>query len=201
MKPKSSRPEPKGPSQRQLRVGEEIRHALAEILLRTEFHDPALARAHLTISEVRMSPDLKHALVFITQLGNQDVRPLLPALTRVSPFLRAQLAPKLGLRVTPDLKFCRRRGAGRGDQDQPAAASAGSGAGPRAGGGRQDAGPLEVQADHVEARKASTYFEKRSFLLRWSHAGFSTTIPVTQKFLRRFFKKSGCLPFVARSVA
>jgi ribosome-binding factor A len=105
MKPKSSRPEPKGPSQRQLRVGEELRHALAEILLRTEFHDPVLARAHLTLSEVRMSPDLKHALVFITQLGNRDVRPLLPALARVSPFLRAQLAPKLGLRVTPDLKF------------------------------------------------------------------------------------------------
>ena len=105
MKPKSSRPEPKGPSQRQLRVGEEIRHALAEILLRTEFHDPALVRAHLTISEVRMSPDLKHALIFVTRLGNQDVRPLLPGLTRVSPFLRAQLAPKLGLRVTPDIKF------------------------------------------------------------------------------------------------
>ncbi|HTJ90463.1 MAG TPA: 30S ribosome-binding factor RbfA [Acidocella sp.] len=105
MKPKSSRPEVKGPSQRQLRVGEEIRHALAEILLRTEFHDPALARAHLTISEVRMSPDLKHALIFITRLGNQDVRPLLPALARVAPFLRGQLAPKLGLRVTPEIKF------------------------------------------------------------------------------------------------
>jgi ribosome-binding factor A len=95
----------KGPSQRQLRVGEEIRHALAEILLRTEFHDKALAKAHLTISEVRMSPDLKHAMLFITQLGNKDVSPLLPLLARVSPFLRAQLAPKLGLRVTPALKF------------------------------------------------------------------------------------------------
>ena len=112
MKPKSSlrNGEPgqgarKGPSQRQLRVGEEIRHALAEIFLRTEFHDHALAKAHLTISEVRMSPDLKHALVFITRLGNQDVTPLLPALVRVSPFLRAQIAPKLGLRVTPELKF------------------------------------------------------------------------------------------------
>jgi len=94
-----------GPSQRQLRVGEEIRHALAEIFLRTEFHDPGLARAHLTISEVRMSPDLKHAAVFVTQLGNKDISPLLPALARVSPFLRAQIAPRLGLRVTPDLKF------------------------------------------------------------------------------------------------
>ncbi len=104
MKPKSSPPKA-GPSQRQLRVGEEIRHALAEIFLRTEFHDPELARAHLTISEVRMSPDLKHAMVFVTKLGHQDVTPLLPALKKVAPFLRAQVAPKLGLRVTPELKF------------------------------------------------------------------------------------------------
>jgi len=78
---------------------------LAEIFLRTEFHDPELAKAHLTISEVRTSPDLKHAAVFITQLGNKDIAPLLPALRRVAPFLRSQIAPKLGLRVTPDLKF------------------------------------------------------------------------------------------------
>jgi ribosome-binding factor A len=52
-----------------------------------------------------MSPDLKHALVFVTKLGNQDVTPLLPALKRVSPFLRSQVAPRLGLRVTPELKF------------------------------------------------------------------------------------------------
>jgi ribosome-binding factor A len=94
-----------GPSQRQLRVAEEIRHVLAEILLRTEFHDPELSKANLTISEVRMSPDLKHAAVFCTQLGNKDVAPLLPALKRISPFLRGQMAPRLGLRVVPDLKF------------------------------------------------------------------------------------------------
>jgi len=88
-----------------LRVGEEIRHALADIFLRTEFHEKSLAKIKLTISEVRMSPDLKHAAVFITQLGNKDISPLLPALRRVSPFLRAQVAPKLGLRVTPDFKF------------------------------------------------------------------------------------------------
>ncbi len=104
MKPKSSHHKD-GPSQRQLRVAEEIRHVLAEIFLRTEFHDPELARAKLTISEVRTSPDLKHAAVFITRLGNRDVTPLLPALRRVGPFLRSQIAPKLGLRVTPDLKF------------------------------------------------------------------------------------------------
>ena len=104
MKPKQS-PRSGAPSQRQLRVAEEIRHILAEIFLRTEFHDSDLAKAHLTISEVRMSPDLKHALVFVTKLGNQDVTPLLPALKRVSPFLRSQVAPRLGLRVTPELKF------------------------------------------------------------------------------------------------
>jgi ribosome-binding factor A len=106
MKPKSSRPEgPAAPSQRQLRVGEEIRHLLADLLLRTEFDDPLLYGVRLTISEVRMSPDLKHATIFCTRLGQQDVTPLLPALKRVSPYLRSQLAPKLGLRVTPDLKF------------------------------------------------------------------------------------------------
>ena len=94
-----------GPSQRQLRVAEEIRHALADIFLRTEFHDVMLAKVHLTISEVRMSPDLKHAAVFCTQLGNKDITPLLPSLRRVSPFLRSQIAPRLGLRVTPALKF------------------------------------------------------------------------------------------------
>jgi ribosome-binding factor A len=104
MKPKSSRPEA-GPSQRQLRVGEEIRHLLAELLIRTEFHDPALAKAKITVSEVRMSPDLKHALVFSSVLGHKDIRPLLPALKRVAPFLRAQMSPRLGLRVSPELKF------------------------------------------------------------------------------------------------
>ena len=104
MKPKSSQPD-KGPSQRQLRVGEEIRHVLADLFVRTEFHDKALAREHITVSEVRMSPDLKHALVFTTVLGQKDITPLLPALKKVAPFLRAQIAPRLGLRVTPELKF------------------------------------------------------------------------------------------------
>jgi ribosome-binding factor A len=104
MKPRSS-PRSAAPSQRQLRVAEEIRHALAGIFLRTEFDDPSLYGLRLTISEVRMSPDLKHATVFCTRLGNQDITPVLPALKRVSPYLRSQLAPRLGLRVTPDLKF------------------------------------------------------------------------------------------------
>jgi ribosome-binding factor A len=104
MKPKQSR-HSAGPSQRQLRVAEEIRHILAGILLRTEFHDPELNRERLTVSEVRMSPDLKHAAVFVSLLGGRDVTALLPALQRVSPFLRSQIAPRIALRVTPDLKF------------------------------------------------------------------------------------------------
>jgi ribosome-binding factor A len=102
--PRRSQPA-KGPSQRQLRVGEEVRHVLADLFLRTEFHDKVLTREHITISEVRMSPDLKHAVVFATILGQKDITPLLPALKRVAPFLRAQIAPRLGLRVTPELKF------------------------------------------------------------------------------------------------
>jgi len=94
-----------GPSQRQLRVGEEIRHLLADILLRTEFHDRDLAGVRLTVSEVRMSPDLKHAAIFVSRLGGADVTPLLPALARVSPYLRSQIAPRIALRITPDLKF------------------------------------------------------------------------------------------------
>jgi len=77
---------------------------LADLFLRTEFHDKVLTREHITISEVRMSPDLKHAVVFATVLGQKDITPLLPALKRVAPFLRAQIAPRLGLRVTRDLK-------------------------------------------------------------------------------------------------
>ena len=104
MKPRSSHLKD-GPSQRQLRVAEEIRHVLADLFLRTDFHDKTLAKEHITISEVRMSPDLKHAVVFATVLGHKDITPLLPALKKVAPFLRAQIGPRMGLRMTPELKF------------------------------------------------------------------------------------------------
>ena len=96
---------PAGLSQRQLRVGEEIRHLLAEVFLRTEFRDPALAQARFTIAEVRASPDLRHATVFISRLGSPDIAPLLPALRRAAPFLRGQIARQLKLRMMPDLQF------------------------------------------------------------------------------------------------
>ncbi|HUB11836.1 MAG TPA: 30S ribosome-binding factor RbfA [Acetobacteraceae bacterium] len=94
-----------GPTQRQLRVAEEIRHVLAALFERRDFRDPELADASLTVTEVRMSPDLKHATVFISRLGRSDVDALLPALKRASAFLRGQVAHALRLKFAPELTF------------------------------------------------------------------------------------------------
>jgi ribosome-binding factor A len=93
------------PTQRQLRVAEEIRHVLAGVFTRREFRDPELAEADITVSEVRLSPDLKHATAFISRLGRTDVQALLPALKRATPWLRGQVARALPLRYTPALSF------------------------------------------------------------------------------------------------
>jgi ribosome-binding factor A len=94
-----------GPTQRQLRVAEEIRHVLSEIFGRGEFRDPDLANAHITVTEVRIGPDLKRATAFIARLGRSDADALLPALARATPYLRGQMAKALRLRVAPDLTF------------------------------------------------------------------------------------------------
>lgn len=96
---------PLGPSQRQLRVGEEVRRVLAELFARTTFRDPDLADATVTVTEVRLSPDFKHATVFVARLGRSDIDALLPALKRVSPWLRTQMSHKLRLRAAPELHF------------------------------------------------------------------------------------------------
>jgi len=94
-----------GPSQRQLRVAEEIRHALAAILERGDFRDPELARARITVTEVRASPDLKHMTAFVSGLG-QDVPPeQFAALKRAVPYLRSQVARSVRLKYAPDLHF------------------------------------------------------------------------------------------------
>ena len=103
--PARKKAETSGPTQRQLRVAEEIRHVLAGIFTRREFRDPELAEADITVSEVRLSPDLKHATAFISRLGRTDVEALLPALKRVAPWLRSQVARALPLRYTPELTF------------------------------------------------------------------------------------------------
>lgn len=95
----------KAPSQRQLRVGEEIRHVLAGVFMRGEVRDPDLVEVNITVTEVRTSPDLKRATAFVTRLGRSDIAAKLPALRRAAPFLRAQLAKQLRLRVAPELSF------------------------------------------------------------------------------------------------
>ena len=94
-----------GRSQRQLRVGEELRHALARILARGELRDPHLAGVSLTVTEVRVSPDLKNAAAFVVPLGGGDLEPIIAALNHAASFLRGQLAHEVQLRYTPRLSF------------------------------------------------------------------------------------------------
>lgn len=103
--PRLKKQQAAGPTQRQLRVAEEIRHVLAGVFARHEFRDPELATAEITVTEVRISPDLKHATVFVTRLGRSDVELLLPHLRRASAYLRGQVAQALRLRYAPDLHF------------------------------------------------------------------------------------------------
>ncbi len=91
--------------QRRRRVAEEIRHRLADVFIRTEFRDPALAGRNITVAEVRVSPDLKHATVFVSLLGGEAIGPILPAIRHAAPFLRSEIGHGLRLRVTPDLHF------------------------------------------------------------------------------------------------
>ncbi|RUP00092.1 30S ribosome-binding factor RbfA [Hyphomicrobium sp.] len=95
----------KGPSQRMLRVGELIRHKLSEMLSRGDVHDDVLASHVITIPEVRLSPDLKLATVYVMPLGGSDVKPVIEALTRNRKYLRAEVAHTLNLRYAPDLRF------------------------------------------------------------------------------------------------
>ncbi|OYD86182.1 ribosome-binding factor A [Azospirillum brasilense] len=95
----------KPPSQRQLRVGEEIRHALAELFRRGDFHDPELAELNVTVTEVRISPDLRNATAFVTPLGGGPMDETLSALRRAAPFLRGQIARAINLRHAPTLSF------------------------------------------------------------------------------------------------
>ncbi|MCA8933364.1 MAG: 30S ribosome-binding factor RbfA [Rhodospirillaceae bacterium] len=93
------------PSQRQLRVGEQIRHSLSEILARGELHDPALLDVSITVSEVRISPDLRNATAFIVPLGGAHVGETVAALRRAAPYLRGLVAHGLRLKYAPNLSF------------------------------------------------------------------------------------------------
>lgn len=94
-----------GPSQRQLRVGELIRHRLSELLLRADVHDPDLNRHSITVGEVRASPDLKIATAYVMPLGGADAQDALAALRRNSRELRHLVAKGLNLKYAPELRF------------------------------------------------------------------------------------------------
>ncbi len=102
---KNHRRDGTGPSQRQLRVGESLRHSLAELLLRVEINDNVLKGVPLTVSEVRTSPDLRQVTVFIAPLGHDNKQEIVDALNRHKSFIRGQLSPKVTLKYMPELKF------------------------------------------------------------------------------------------------
>lgn len=95
----------RAPSQRQLRVGEELRHVLSEIISRSGLSDPALAGANLTVTEVRLSPDLRNATVFVIPLGGAELENKVEALNRASSYFRGQVARAVDLRNSPSLSF------------------------------------------------------------------------------------------------
>ena len=94
-----------GPSQRQLRVAELIRHALSEMLARGEIHDDVLAAHVVTVPEVRMSPDLRLATVYVMPLGGKDTEAVLEALERNRRYVRGEIAEAVNLKFTPDIRF------------------------------------------------------------------------------------------------
>lgn len=104
---------PQGPSQRQLRAGELIRHALVDVLREEEIHDPAMEGVSVTVTEVRLSPDLKHATCFVEPLGAGvasaptagHVDEIVRALNDHARFLRGVLGRRIDMKFTPDLKF------------------------------------------------------------------------------------------------
>ena len=102
---KRSDQQTKGPTKRQQRVGELVRHALAEVLARGETQDPVLASHVVTVPEVRMSPDLRIATAYVMPLGGKDVGPVVKALARNKPALRAEVARRVNLKFAPDLRF------------------------------------------------------------------------------------------------
>lgn len=98
-------PAGKSKSPRQLRVGEELRHALAQVLERGEMRDPDLQGVSVTVTEIDASPDLRNAIAFIVPLGGRDAERVLAAMRRAAPFFRSRLAKMVDLRFAPELRF------------------------------------------------------------------------------------------------
>lgn len=101
-----SRTRKDGPSQRQLRVGEQVRHALSAVLQRGEVRDDLVERAVISVSEVRMSPDLKIATAFVSPLGAADDAAVVAALNQHARFIRGRLSPELRqMKYMPEVRF------------------------------------------------------------------------------------------------
>ena len=96
---------PAGPSQRQLRVGEALRHALAEVLTRNEIRDADLDGVSVTITQVKPSPDMRYATVYCEPLGGENAKAIIAALNRHKGFLRGEMGHLLTMKFTPDLRF------------------------------------------------------------------------------------------------
>ena len=96
---------PPSGSQRQLRVGEIVRHAVADILSQGSVHDPELEGYIITVPEVRMSPDLKLATIYVMPLGGRDTAVVIAALERNRKFLRGEVARRVNLKFAPDIRF------------------------------------------------------------------------------------------------
>ncbi len=94
-----------GGSQRQLRVGELVRHALADILGRGGVHDPVLEGHLITVPEVQMTADLRLATIYVMPLGGRDVTDVIAALERNKKFLRGEIARRVNLKFAPDIRF------------------------------------------------------------------------------------------------
>src|SRR6478752_8055601 len=94
-----------GGSQRQLRVGELVRHAMAELLTRGEVHDPVLERHLITVPEVQMTADLRLATIYVMPLGGRDTEAVLAALERNKRYLRGEIARHVNLKFAPDIRF------------------------------------------------------------------------------------------------
>src|ERR1700720_3758677 len=95
----------RAPGRRQLRLGEELRHLLAELLRPGELRDPALREANVTVTEVRLSPDLRNATAFVMPLGGEKAEEIMAGLRRSAPFLKARLARMIDLRHMPNIAF------------------------------------------------------------------------------------------------
>jgi ribosome-binding factor A len=100
-----SAPQDRGPSQRQLRVGEMLRHALAELLRRDEIRDPDLSGVSITVTQVKPSPDMRHATAFVEPLGGKNAKAVVDALNRHKGFIRGEIGHQIALKFTPDFRF------------------------------------------------------------------------------------------------